>query len=94
MQNLNRKRQRSSATPDVDAEKVIFFARSLNVENFKVSDGWLGRWKTHVYMVFRKAQGEKRCKYPYCRDVAGKNIKNILRRYNESDIFNIDESGL
>ena len=45
---------------EVLTEKALFFARSLNIENFKASDGWLGRWKTRFNVVFRKDHGAKR----------------------------------
>lgn len=81
---------------DVLKEKALFFARSLNVENFMASDGWLGRWKTRYNVVFRKAQGEKRdaVTHASAETWLKETLPNILSRYNESDLFNADETGL
>ena len=80
---------------DVLKEKVFFFARSLNVENFNASDGWLGRWKNRFNVILRKAQSEKRDADTRTTETwLEETLSNILRRYNESDIFNADETGL
>ena len=84
-----------SISGDILKEKVLFFARSLNVENFNASDGWLGRWKTRYNVVFKKAQGEKRdADTPTSETWLKETLPNILSRYSESDIFNADETGL
>ena len=38
--------------------KAIEFAEKMNVENFKVSDGWLDRWKKQFNVTFKTVSGE------------------------------------
>ena len=33
-------------------EKASIYAKELNIENFKASDGWLHRWKHHIQNNF------------------------------------------
>ena len=38
--------------------KAIEFAEKMNFENFKVSDGWLDRWKKRFDVSFKTISGE------------------------------------
>ncbi|XP_019624404.1 PREDICTED: tigger transposable element-derived protein 6-like [Branchiostoma belcheri] len=76
-------------------EKARQLAESLGDENFKPTDGWLGRWKQRNGIAFKRGHGEKKdadtqSAENWVRDV----LPGILQEYDEDDIYNCDETGL
>ena len=41
-------------------EKVLQFAKSLHLEYFRASDGWLDRWKSRHKVTFGEVSGEEK----------------------------------
>ena len=39
-------------------EKTHICQKKINIENFKVSDGWLQRWKERNHITFKSVSGE------------------------------------
>ena len=39
-------------------EKASIYAKELNIENFRASDGWLRRWKERRNITFKTISGE------------------------------------
>ena len=40
-------------------EKALQFAKSLHLDYFRASDGWLDRWKSRHNVTFREVSGEE-----------------------------------
>uniref|UniRef100_H3A9N6 HTH CENPB-type domain-containing protein n=1 Tax=Latimeria chalumnae TaxID=7897 RepID=H3A9N6_LATCH len=68
---------------DLLKSKAEQFARSLDIENFKCSNGWINRHK----MRFKTIVGEK-------ASVDYKITSNWLKNYSMRDLYNVDETGL
>ena len=41
-------------------EKVLQFAKSLHLDDFRASDGWLDKWKSRHNVTFREVSGEEK----------------------------------
>lgn len=75
--------------------KAEKFAEQLGINNFKASEGWLGKFKLRHNITYGKINGE-------ARDV-DMNVTNnwintvwpkLKEKYSSDDIFNADETGL
>ena len=57
---LNIRNQNVPLSDAIIQEKVSSYAKELNIENFKASDGWLRRWKErrNHFNHFKKILGE------------------------------------
>ena len=76
-------------------EKALQFAKSLHLDNFRASDGWLDRWKCRHNVTFREVSGEeKSCTPEMTASWKETHLPTILSRYELKDIFNADEFGL
>lgn len=76
-------------------EKAVFFAKELQIENFKGSDGWLDRWKTRHSVTFKTVAGEaKSCTSEMTASWDETTLPTIISNYKVEDIFNADEFGL
>ena len=72
-------------------EKAIGYAKELQIEGFKASNGWFERWKTRFNVSFKAIAGEEKSVTP---EMTSSWLKTILSRYDLKDIFNADEFGL
>ncbi|GBM30501.1 Tigger transposable element-derived protein 4 [Araneus ventricosus] len=76
-------------------EKAMEIAEELNIEDFGGSNGWLERFKDRHCLSFKTICGE-------AATVEGESIENwknsvlkdILSRFDASNVFNLDETGL
>ncbi|CAM1323339.1 TIGD4 (predicted) [Pycnogonum litorale] len=76
-------------------EKAKEFANRLKIENFRVSTGWLDRFKDRYNIAFKTVAGECESVSPETEDNWKKNIlPDLIRGYHPRDIFNADETGL
>ena len=76
-------------------EKAVFFAKELQIENFKGSDGLLDRWKTRHSVTFKTVAGEaKSCTSEMTASWDETTLPTIISNYKLEDIFNADEFGL
>ena len=75
-------------------EKALQFAKSLYLDDFRASDGWLDRWKSRHNVTSREASGEeKSCTPEMTASWKETHLPTILSRYELKDIFNADEFG-
>ncbi len=70
------------------------FAKNLNIENFKLSNGTLSRFKKRMGIKCRNVQGEMGDTNIDDYSTYIENLRKILNTYNPSDIYNMDETGL
>ncbi|XP_071054692.1 tigger transposable element-derived protein 6-like [Onthophagus taurus] len=75
-------------------KKAKEIAEKLGVSTFKVSDGWLQKWRLRNNVAFKCISGE-------AADVNEEGINEFMKKlptfllgYRSEDIFNADESGL
>ena len=70
-------------------------APSTTVESWACSSGWLSRWKVRHNIKFRSVCGENAAvDQEVCDDWKQRKLPPVLRRYDPSDVFNADETGL
>ena len=75
-------------------EKANLLAREMGVD-FVASNGWFYRFKTRRGLTFKCISGEAASVTPeMLNDWKKKKLPSILSRYDASDIYNVDESGL
>lgn len=90
--------QRSKLTPisgPILREKAAQLAKLLNVNDFKISDGWLEGFKKRHGIVFRSIAGEKTNVNEGDIHVwLEVTLPNLIRDYKLDDVFNLDETGL
>ena len=75
-------------------EKASQFARELSLSEFKGSNGWLDRWKSHYNVKGFKVSGESAGVDPDVVEDYRSRIPDIVTDYAAKDVFNCDESGL
>lgn len=76
-------------------EKAVLFAKELQIEDFKGSDGWLDRWKTRHSVTFKTVAGEaKSCTPEMTASWDETTLPTIISNYKLEDIYNADEFGL
>ena len=76
-------------------EKAIGYAKELQIEGFKASNGWFERWKTRFNMSFKAITGEEKSVTPEMTSSWLETyLPTILPRYDLKDIYNADEFGL
>ena len=79
--------------PELKA-KAKEFAEKLN-QTFSPSEGWLHRWKKRCDVTYRKAHGEKANADPEAAERWREDrLIDILASYDDSSIYNADETGL
>ena len=75
--------------------KAEELASSTTVESWTCSSGWLSRWKVRHNIKFRSVCGENAAvDQEVCDDWKQRKLLPVLRRYDPSDVFNADETGL
>ena len=68
---------------------------STTMESRTCSSGWLSWWKVRYKMKFRSICGENAAvDQEVCDDWKQRKLLPVLRRYDPSEIFNADETGL
>ena len=76
-------------------EKAKQFAASLDRPDFKVTNGWLCRWKTRYGIKYKKAHGEKNDADVESADVWTSTVlSEILENFEPQNIYNADETGV
>ena len=76
-------------------EKASDIAKHLDKPDFKPSTGWLSRWKERNNIVFKKQHGEKKdADIPAVDNYITNILPDIMKKYNEEDIYNADETGI
>ena len=73
-------------------EKALQFAKSLHLDDFRASEGWLDRWKSRHNVTFGEVSGEeKSCTPETTASWKETHLPTILSRYQLKNIFNTDE---
>ena len=75
-------------------EKALKFASELGLNDFKGSCGWLESFLKRHNIVFKKQSGERGSVDKSVVDDWKCKLKTVCNRYNQCDIFNMDETGL
>ena len=75
-------------------EKAMEFAKSLDIECFKASNGWLESFKKRHNLAFTKMSGERGDVNLETVSVWKKRLPEICFGYEPKDVFNMDETGL
>ena len=92
---LNIHCQNVPLTGAIIQEKASSYAKELNIENFKASDGWLRRWKERRNSFFKKISGESNSVAPEMVNAWKEtSILTLLSHYYLNDIYCSDEFGL
>ena len=66
----------------------------LSPGQFKASNGWLQRFRTHHSISHRIISGESASVDQFTVDEWKRRLPSILAQYKDDDIFNVDETGL
>ena len=92
---MNAREQNVPIGGHIIREKALDFAKELNMTGFKVSEGWLDRWKNGHNVVFRTVSCEERsCIEEMTASWEQAHLLTIVCRYELKDIYNTDEFGL
>ena len=75
--------------------KAIEFAEKMNVENFKVCDGWIDQRKKRFNESFKTVSDESNaCTDEMVALLEQTTLPTILSKYDLNQIYNVDELGL
>ena len=70
-------------------------AKSLELTDFRTSDGWLDKWKQRHNVTFKAVSGEGNAVTPEMTTSWSETyLSTILSKYELKDIYNADEFGL
>ena len=76
-------------------EKAISYAKELQIEGFKASNGWFERWKSRFNVSFKTIAGEEKSVTPEMTSSWWETyLPTNLSRCDLKDIYNADEFGL
>nr|XP_015913217.2 tigger transposable element-derived protein 4-like [Parasteatoda tepidariorum] len=76
-------------------EKAMEIAKELNIEDFHCSNGWLERFKDRNCLSFKTICGEAAAvDGDAIENWRNSVLKDILSRFDASNVFNLDETGL
>jgi hypothetical protein len=75
-------------------EKAMHLAQSLNVTDFKASNGWLQKFVARHNISFKQLSGESAEVDKEVVENWQQSLKVMLEGYEPKDIFNCDETGL
>ena len=86
-------KRRINVTGPLLKEKALKFAKDLQNEDFKASNGWLESFVKRHNIVFGKTSGERGDVIQATVDEWKQRIPTVCEGYSPADIFNMDESG-
>ncbi|XP_049520395.1 tigger transposable element-derived protein 4-like [Dermacentor silvarum] len=76
-------------------QKAEMMALQMNIEGFKVSDGWLRNFKKRFDLSFKKLCGESAAvDLSVVANYRSEKLQSLLQEYSPDDTFNCDETGL
>ena len=76
-------------------EKALSLAKSLELTDFRASDGWLDKWKQRHNVTFKALSGEGNAVTPeMTASWSVTYLPTILSKYELKDIYNANEFGL
>ena len=76
-------------------EKALSLAKSLELTDFRASNGWLDKWKQRRNVTFKAVSGEGNAVTPEMTASWSETyLPTILSKYELKDIYNADEFGL
>ena len=76
-------------------EKALSLAKSLELTDFRASDGWLDKWKQRHNVTFKAVSGEGNAVTPEMTPSWSETyLPTILSKYELKDIYNANEFGL
>ena len=76
-------------------DKALFFAEALGHKDFMASIGWLDKFKKRHNITQKVMSGESAAvDENICEDWKNNILPELIRPYDEKDIFNADETGL
>ena len=92
---LNMRSQNVPLSGGIIQEKASIYAKELNIENFKDSDGWLRRWKERRNITFKTISGESNSVTSEMVNAWKEtSLPTLLSNYELKDIYNADQFGL
>ena len=92
---MNIRSQNVPSSGTIILEKASSYAKELNIENVKASDGWLRRRKERRNITFKKISGESNFVTPEMVNASKEtSLPTLLSNYDLKDIYNADEFGL
>jgi hypothetical protein len=75
-------------------EKAAEFAKELELDDFKSSNGWLTRWKNRNTVKGFKVCGESAGVDLETVSDFKEHVKDMIQGYRDDNIFHCDETGL
>ncbi len=75
-------------------EKALELAKMMNIENFKASNGFFQKFKKRNNVYLKTLHGESTSVPEEVVKEWEEKLLEIIKDYEESDIFNLDELGL
>lgn len=76
-------------------QKAEMMALQMNIEGFKVSDGWLRNFKKRSDLSLKKLCGESAAvDLSVVANYRSEKLQSLLQEYSPDDTFNCDETGL
>ena len=92
---LNMQSQNVPLPGGIIQEKASIYAKELNIENFKASDGCLRRWKERRNITFKTISGVSNSVTSEMVNAWKEtSLPILLSNYELKDIYNADEFGL
>ena len=89
---FNMRSQNVSLSGGIIQEKASIYAKELNIENFKASDGSLRRWKERRNITFKTISGESNSLTSEMVSAWKEtSLPTLLSNYELKDIYNADE---
>lgn len=76
-------------------EKVLRYAKEMDIKDFTASSGWFDLWKNRHDIALKAISGEAQsCTLEMTTSWKESTLPTLLSKYALSDIFNADEFGL
>ena len=80
---------------NVIKEKALSLAKSIDLTNFRASNGWIDKWKQRHNVTLQAVSGEENAATPEKTASWKKNyLPTILTNFELKDIYNADEFDL